>query len=447
MSGSEKEYRAPVERAEGTDHHESHHHHEHRESRHHQSRQKKKRRSNNKMVNYIRDHRKQLAGVAVFLVILIVLIVLIFMESAANRDAEGQLLDGTGATSDRMQQVELTPLTMQLPWLPEAQSLVGDAAQALLDADPATPADQVLASFRETGDRLDAGLPVVLSFDVVSVPMGETIDSFRVELWQTGDPDGVQSYELKANQRSLELTSLKTGAQYQYRILVFLSGGTSHGIVGTFETAVSPRILSIPGIRNVRDIGGWETVDGKTIRQGLLYRGSEMDGAVEDELLLTDDGQQDMLTKLGIRTDMDLRSEGEGYGALGANVRHTYYDVPFYDGIFTEEGGAAVRKVFEDLSDPKSYPVYLHCTYGTDRTGTICCLLEALLGLSEEDLIREYELSALAYDAADREQIQSTIDRLESWDGADIQEDVELYLQSVGVTQAQIEQIRSIFLQ
>lgn len=445
MSGSEKEYQIPDESVEGNGHHGSHHHHH--ERRDHHSRQKKKR-SKNKLVIYLYEHKKQLAGVAVFLAILIVLTAMIFVESAANREAEGQLVDGTGPTSERpQQQVELTPLTMELPWLPETQCLIGDAAQALMDASITGPVDRVLAPFREADDRLDEGQPVELSFDVVSVPKGLTISSFRVDVWETGAADQVWTQELGARQRTVQIDDLKTGTQYQYHITVYLSDGSSNGITGSFPTAASPRLLSIDGLRNVRDIGGWKTAAGDTIHQGLLYRGSEMDGASEGDLLISDEGRQDMLTKLGIRTDMDLRHEGEGYGALGANVQHACYGLAAYEEIFTEAGGAAVRKVFEDLSDPQSYPVYLHGTRGVDRTGTICYLLEALLGVSEEDLLREYGLSALAYDDVDWDQIGPTIERLKTYGGADMRENAELYLKSVGITQEQIDQIRSIFLQ
>ena len=35
----------------------------------------------------------------------------------------------------------------------------------------------------------------------------------------------------------------------------------------------------------------------------------------------------------------------------------------------------------------------LHCSIGTDRTGVICFLINALLGVSEEDLYKDYLFS------------------------------------------------------
>jgi hypothetical protein len=41
-------------------------------------------------------------------------------------------------------------------------------------------------------------------------------------------------------------------------------------------------------------------------------------------------------------------------------------------------------------------PVYIHCASGADRTGSICGMLEALLGMSAADIDRDYELTCFA---------------------------------------------------
>ncbi|EKC72982.1 protein tyrosine/serine phosphatase, partial [human gut metagenome] len=38
-------------------------------------------------------------------------------------------------------------------------------------------------------------------------------------------------------------------------------------------------------------------------------------------------------------------------------------------------------------------PVYFHCTAGADRTGTLACVLEGLLGMSQSDIDKDYELT------------------------------------------------------
>ena len=45
---------------------------------------------------------------------------------------------------------------------------------------------------------------------------------------------------------------------------------------------------------------------------------------------------------------------------------------------------------FETLAKCDTEPVMLHCTYGADRTGIATFFLESLLGMNEEDMIRDY---------------------------------------------------------
>ena len=93
--------------------------------------------------------------------------------------------------------------------------------------------------------------------------------------------------------------------------------------------------------------------------------------------------------------------------------------------------------------------MYLHCTYGNDRTGTIVFLLQGLLNVSEEDMFREFRLSGFATPAyAKSELMTSLIASLEHYDGDTIQEKIYNYMtQTVGITPEQIETIRSIMLQ
>jgi len=106
-----------------------------------------------------------------------------------------------------------------------------------------------------------------------------------------------------------------------------------------------------------------------------------------------------------------------------------------------------IRDIFRDLANPANYPMYMHCTYGLDRTGTVCYLLEALLGADETDLIRDYELSALYHGHASGDTLDPLHTTLETYDGNNLSEKVASYLLSTGVTAEEIASIRSIFLE
>ncbi len=147
---------------------------------------------------------------------------------------------------------------------------------------------------------------------------------------------------------------------------------------------------------------------------------------------------------LGIKTDFDLRHTGEDI--LGPEVQHFYYDALQYHHAFTPAGKEAVRRLFTDLADPDNYPAYLHCTYGLDRTGTMSYLLLGLLGVSDKDLHRDYELSALYHDWLTQEHMDLMVDMIGDLPGSNTQQRVEYFLLSTGVTKEQIESIRTIFL-
>ncbi|MBO5328104.1 MAG: tyrosine-protein phosphatase, partial [Clostridia bacterium] len=52
-----------------------------------------------------------------------------------------------------------------------------------------------------------------------------------------------------------------------------------------------------------------------------------------------------------------------------------------------------VKNTFEILADESNYPLIYHCNIGTDRTGLFAYLINGLMGVSEEDLYRDYLFS------------------------------------------------------
>ena len=152
-----------------------------------------------------------------------------------------------------------------------------------------------------------------------------------------------------------------------------------------------------------------------------------------------------MLNTLKIHTEMDLRKQG-GEDMLGNSVTHKYYNSSMYKYIFDDDASASTRKIFSDIANPSNYPIYMHCTYGNDRTGTICFILEALLGMSNNDILKSYQLSAFCYDEFSLTEIKEFISAFETLEGETYTEKAENYLLSIGVTEKEIESIRNIFL-
>lgn len=383
-------------------------------------------------------------------------------ETRASEETEATVATETTEATEEPKETETTEATQPPPpeTVPPMQilvtqfssevSLIPEVARAFSVRDMSVPVQTAIFQFKKPGIRLDVGLSVKLAVHVEHITEGLSVTSITMEVADNARFENPWAFQKSGSELSVELPHLKVDATYYYRASITFSDQTVQTVESSFKTAATPRLLSIEGIVNVRDIGGWKTVDGKTVRQGLLYRGSELEGAISPIFKLTEKGLWDMRNVLGIRTDMDLRSKYENpdnIHALGEGIEHIHYDASGYTDAFGDYGRKAVQKIFSDLADQSKYPVYLHCTYGADRTGTVCYLLGALLGMSEEDLLREYELSALYHTWVDSQGMRGFIAELKEFEGATIQEKVQTFLLSTGVTKEEIESIQSIFLE
>lgn len=141
---------------------------------------------------------------------------------------------------------------------------------------------------------------------------------------------------------------------------------------------------------NVRDLGGW-ACDGGTVKYGLLIRGGKLSAA--DRAVLV--GQ------LGVQHEIDLRgkegrdpSDGDVVteSPLGGDVWFTIADkAAWYTLTPVATWQTYLRCVIDAVTHRE--PVYFHCTSGADRTGTLACVLEGILGMSQSDIDKDYELT------------------------------------------------------
>lgn len=423
----------------------SHHHSHH----HHSSTSKKRKRSRKKeaVKHFWKKNKYKISNIVIAILFAAILILLGFTLDKKGFSSTDE--NGGNTSSDEIVSTDST-LQIEIPLFDEEAVLVNAAVTKYMNSDTSVLASSIYKDYASLG-RLDKGVPVKLWYDVKGIPVGYAVRSAELLVSDNSEFKSPVVYSLSGDETSVDVYNLKTDTQYYFRFVLALSNGTETSVEGSFRTADSPRMLSVDGVSNIRDIGGWETLDGKRIRQGMLYRSAELDGAVDSKYTITQDGVNTMLTVLGVRTDIDLRAESDnvnGTHALGAGVKHTYYNSQMYSDVFTSSGKETTRKIFSALADKSNYPVLLHCTHGMDRTGTICYLLEALLGVSEEDMMRDYQLSAMYHGSLwGLNQMNEFIGRLKSYEGATIQDKAENYLLSIGVTSAEIANIREIFLE
>lgn len=155
-------------------------------------------------------------------------------------------------------------------------------------------------------------------------------------------------------------------------------------VYGTIKMLDRVRYINTPAAPNVRDVGGWEC-DGGTVKYGLLFRGGYPSSSDREVLV----------HELGIRHDLDLCGSDVSVteSPLGAGVYYTRERAyNWYSLANGKVWKANLQCIFRAVTHGE--PVYFHCAAGADRTGTLACVLEGLLGMSQSDIDKDYELSS-----------------------------------------------------
>jgi protein-tyrosine phosphatase len=182
----------------------------------------------------------------------------------------------------------------------------------------------------------------------------------------------------------------------------FSFGGKTYKIVP--EGGV--RMIYTPSVWNVRDLGGWACTGGR-VKYGKIFRGGHFGNiSAVDKAMIVD--------WLGVATDIDLRNNGETgsitASPLGGSVEYYHQSLDFYANAVSTSAASArtvavLKKVMVCVAANK--PCYFHCMSGADRTGTIAYLLLSLLGVSQSDKDKDYELTAFS-DEADGKRFRSS---------------------------------------
>ena len=226
------------------------------------------------------------------------------------------------------------------------------------------------------------------------------------------EPDGLKikvpaNTALTVAQGSKTRSDAVSGAGVIYNMEPLKAGTISFG--GKIYKVVPEggvRMIYTPSVWNVRDLGGWACTGGR-VKYGKLFRGGNFGSiSAADKATIVD--------WLGVATDIDLRNNSETGGItvspLGGSVEYFHQSLDFYANAVSTSAASArtvavLKKVMACVAANK--PCYFHCVSGSDRTGTIAYLLLSLLGVSQSDKDKEYELTAFS-DEADGKRFRNT---------------------------------------
>ena len=292
---------------------------------------------------------------------------------------------------------------------------------------------------------------------------GKGARKFLVEYATKADYSDATQVEVTASTRSIEVYNLYKGTTYYVRITAF--GANSVVLAteeGTFKTTdLGPRFMRIDDVCNVRDLGGYTTADGKTLAQGIAYRGGHLVPPEGYTNTITQESLAYMSEVMGIKSEIDFRTAREaGFegGSYISGASLTYITLNGYESTFTYT--KEYKQFFTMLADESNYPVYMHCTGGADRTGSVVFLLHTMLGVSDLECLQGYELTSYSiYGLRDtkvdivnnkanayKESWTNFMAKLDTYAGATRQEKVETWMKTVvGISQEQIDKIKAIF--
>lgn len=244
------------------------------------------------------------------------------------------------------------------------------------------------------------------------------------------------------------VTGLCTGKQYYWKVLS--KDGTKGSETYTFTTAENqPRTVEIDGVDNTRDLGGYRTIDGKRIRQGIIYRGASLKK-------ISQEGVQTFEQDLGIRTEIDLTDSNESSDLL--TITKSVQPIIWYDNIFTkDEYKEALKNALLLFTEESNFPIYFHCALGRDRTGTLAFILLGLCGCDQTTLYKEYMLTYFSVrgntDGSGSGGLFDNIDslyygfKLYQDKTRSLAENIEAYLLDLGLTNDNIQSIKKNLLE
>lgn len=240
------------------------------------------------------------------------------------------------------------------------------------------------------------------------------------------------------------------------------------------------QFIDFSRVFNFRDVGGYVTRDGRSVRHSVLYRSDNLGSLKEPD--------RAAFAALGVRTIVDLRQPAEMRRQGGRAPQwacETWHNVALTNPAWLDEdysdergpvaylveryleaaklAGADYVAVLSILADPQTGPVAVHCLGGRDRTGMVFAFLFDLLGVPDEVIAADYHFTEQAtarflawyrsvkplaadlppYLAVTPEAVILTfLQELRAEYGS-----VEAYLRSHGLTGEQIAALRALYLE
>ena len=185
------------------------------------------------------------------------------------------------------------------------------------------------------------------------------------------------------------------------------------------EQPIAPeRHVALDGQPNFRDVGGYQTGDGRTVKWGEVYRSGELPRLSDEDVANLE--EMDIRTVVSFLTEKEVEARGPdrlpantvevalpmeagNLGDLTAVVNEArktgdFSQVPpdinpdIHRRLMVE-AGEYYAALLREIADPASRPLVFHCSHGIHRTGTATAILLSALGVPWETVREDYLLS------------------------------------------------------
>ena len=211
--------------------------------------------------------------------------------------------------------------------------------------------------------------------------------------------------------------------------------------------------LPVTGIQNARQLGGYKTTDGKTVKSNCLLRTAKLSDATDEDLTVLKNqynlgyivdlraGASEKKTKTG-GADPTIDGVTEIYAGF-SGPSETDAD-GYVDSLKESETIEAMKIFLQTLVDNKGEKAVLfHCSKGKDRTGIMAATLLSILHVSDEIIMGDYMLSSNYYDSCNQLGMENALLYMKEQSGS-----VENFvIEQTGLTSADMDALRTYYLE
>lgn len=345
--------------------------------------------------------------------------------------------------SFKLKQTEINP-TLIVNQIEDNFDIHSDLQKDYLDNEDYTDLKNIAQGVEELSKPRD----LIISFDTQN-DESLTLNNYYVDLSKDSDFSIYKRVDTK--EKEAHFINLEKGTTYYYRVTADYIELDITSDIYSFTTAnIGPRNLTIDGVTNVRDLGGYIVGNNKRIKQNQIYRNGRLNVSWQRQTIpqFTPQGKEEIEEYMKLKTEIDLRRTDLNEpslisrSVLGEDINYIDCLMSYDEKNFYIANKASIKAAFNVLSNKEYYPISFHCDIGTDRTGALSYMLLGLLGVDVKDLEIDYLFSNFGNIGSARivEYIRERVNYFDTLPGNNLSSRIRYYLKRiVGINEDRID--------